>query len=35
MLKDILGQLLQHGEGVGKAGDFGHEWDVRAVKPLS
>ena len=24
MLQDILGQLLQRGEGIGKAGDFGH-----------
>ena len=25
MFEDILGQLLQRGERVGKAGDFGHE----------
>jgi hypothetical protein len=35
MFEDILGQLLQRGKRVGKAGDFGHERDVRTGKPLS
>jgi hypothetical protein len=35
MFQDILGELLQRRERVGKAGGFGHESDVRAGKPLS
>ena len=35
MFQDILGKLLQRGERVGIAGNFGHERDVRTGKPLS
>jgi hypothetical protein len=35
MFEHVLSQLLQGGKGIGKAGNFRHEWGVRAGKSLS